>query len=146
MDIHKNARLSFRSREALVQHVVERALTLKAAAAAFSVSPATAHRWWHRWHEASTEARATLACLFDRSSRPRRSPRQLAPELAEAICACRRQTGWGPRLVASATGFRHSTVWKVLKRAGISRPPRAAREPANRYENQSHRRATPARS
>jgi transposase InsO family protein len=68
---------------------------------------------------------------FDRSSRPRRSPRQLAPELAELICACRRETGWGPRLVAGATGFCHSTVWKVLKRAGISRP---ARERANRYE------------
>jgi transposase InsO family protein len=37
-------------------------------------------------------------------------------------------------LVAGATGFSHSTVWKVLKRAGISRPPRVAREPANRYE------------
>ena len=37
-----------------------------------------------------------------------------------AICACRRQTGWGPRLVAGATGFAHSTVWKVLKRAGLS--------------------------
>ena len=71
---------------------------------------------------------------MDRSSRPRRSPRQLAPELAEAICACRRTTGWGPRLVGGATGFAHSTVWKVLRRAGISRPPRAVREPANRYE------------
>jgi transposase InsO family protein len=37
-------------------------------------------------------------------------------------------------LVAGATGFAHSTVWKVLKRAGISRPPRPAREPAKRYE------------
>jgi transposase InsO family protein len=109
-------------------------MSLKAAAAAFSVSPATAHRWWHRWREAGEEARATLACLFDRSSRPHRSPRQLAPKLAEAICACRRKTGWGPRLVAGATGFCHSTVWKVLKRAGISRPPRAVREPANSYE------------
>jgi transposase InsO family protein len=72
--------------------------------------------------------------LLDRSSRPRRSPRQLAPELAERICACRRETGWGPRLVAGATGFAHSTVSKVLERAGISRPPRAAREQANRYE------------
>jgi transposase InsO family protein len=36
--------------------------------------------------------------------------------------------------VAGATGFAHSTVWKVLKRAGISRRPRAAKEPANRYE------------
>ena len=54
--------------------------------------------------------------------------------MQEAICACRRKTGWGPRLVAAATGFAHSTVWKVLQRAGISRPARATREPANRYE------------
>src|SRR5205823_5142059 len=73
-------------------------------------------------------------CLLDRSSRPRRLPRRLAPELAEAICACRRQTGWGPRLVAGATGFCHSTVWKVFRRAGISRPPRPMREPTNSYE------------
>src|SRR5919198_525112 len=108
-------------------------MTLKAAAAVFSVLPATAHRWWHRWLEGGEEARATLSCLFDRSSRPRRSPRQLAPELAAAICACRRETGWGPRLVAGATGFCHSTVWKVLKRAGISRPDRPLREASNRY-------------
>jgi transposase len=103
-------------------------------AACFSVSPATAHRWWHRWLDASEEARASLSCLLDRSSRPHRSPRQLAPELAERICACRRKTGWGPRLVAAATGFAHSTVWKALKRAGISRPPKPTRQPANRYE------------
>ena len=72
--------------------------------------------------------------MFDRSSRPHRSPRQLAPQFAEAICACRRKTGWGPRLVAGATGFCHSTVWKVLRRAGISRRLRAVREPANSYE------------
>jgi hypothetical protein len=40
----------------------------------------------------------------------------------------------GPRLVAAATGFAHSTVWKVLHRAGISRPPRPLKEPANSYE------------
>jgi hypothetical protein len=60
-------------------------MTLKQAAACFSVSPATAHRWWHRWLEAGEDARKTLVCLFDRSSRPRRSPRQLAPELAEEV-------------------------------------------------------------
>ena len=84
--------------------------------------------------EAGEDARATLSCLFDHSSRPRRSPARLAPELEEAICACRRATGWGPRLVAGATGFAHSTVWKVLQRAGISRPPPAAKQQANRYE------------
>jgi transposase InsO family protein len=130
---HANAKLGLAGRLALVR-AVEDGLSLKAAAAAFSVSPATAHRWWHRWLEASEEARRTLSCLLDRSSRPRRSPRQLAPELEATICACRRQTGWGPRLVGGATGFAHSTVWKVLHRAGISRPPKPTKEPANRYE------------
>jgi transposase InsO family protein len=133
MSLHRNAKLGLAGRYALVC-AIESGMSLKAAAAAFSVSPATTHRWWHRWLDASQQARVTRSCLFDRSSRPRRSPRQLAPELAEAICACRLKTGWGPRLVAGATGFCHSTVWKVLKRAGLSRPPRPAREAANRYE------------
>jgi transposase InsO family protein len=133
MCFHRNAKLGLAGRYALVA-AIGGGMTLRAAAAAFGVSPATAHRWWHRWLGASEESRATLSCLFDRSSRPLRSPRQLAPELAEAICDCRRKTGWGPRLVAGTTGFAHSTVWKVLKRAGISRPPRPLREPANSYE------------
>jgi transposase InsO family protein len=72
--------------------------------------------------------------LLDRSSRPLRSPRRLPRQAERAICDCRRKTGWGPRLVAGATGFCHSTVWKVLRRFGLSRPPRPPREPANRYE------------
>ncbi len=133
MYLHANAKLGLAGRFALVQ-LIESGCSIRAAAVRFSVSPATAHRWWRRWREASEEARSTLACLFDRSSRPHRSPRQLAPELEQLICACRRETGWGPRLVAGATGFAHSTVWKVLSRAGISRPPRPAIEPANSYE------------
>ena len=104
MSFHRNAKLGLAGRHALVSAIAG-GMTLKAAAAAFSVSPATAHRWWHRWLEAGEEARASLTCLFDRSSRPHCSPRQLAPELAETICECRRKTGWGPRLVAGATGF-----------------------------------------
>jgi transposase len=133
MKLHRNAKLGLAGRYALVS-AIEEGMSLKAAAAAFSVSPATAHRWWHRWREASEEKRSTLACLFDRSSRPKSSPRELAKHLQERICSCRLKTGWGPRLVAAATGFAHSTVWKVLKRAGISRPPRPEREPVNRYE------------
>src|SRR5437763_7014694 len=129
MYLHANAKLGLAGRLALVR-AVEDGLSLKAAAAAFSVSPATAHRWWHGWLDGGRGAEA----LADRSSCPHRSPRQLAPELAEAICACRRATGWGPRLVAGATGFAHSTVWKVLKRAGISRRPGPVKEPGNRYE------------
>jgi transposase len=133
MRLHRDAKLGLAGRFALVR-AVEGGMSLRAAAAAFGVSPATAHRWRHRWREAGEEARRTLRCLRDRSSRPVRSPRRLAPELAERICACGRATGWGPRLVAGASGFAHSTVWKVLRRAGISRPPRPRREPGNRDE------------
>jgi transposase InsO family protein len=133
MSFHRNARLGLGGRCALVG-AIEGGLSIRAAADRFNVSPATAHRWWRRWREAEEESRRTLTCLFDRSSRPHCCPRELAVELQERICACRRETGWGPRRVASATGFAHSTVWKVLRRAGLSRPPRAAREPANSYE------------
>jgi transposase InsO family protein len=133
MSFHRNAKLGLGGRFALVG-AIESGLSIRSAAARFNVSPATAHRWWQRWRDADEESRRTLACLIDRSSRPRRSPREVAAELQERICACRRETGWGPRLVAAATGFAHSTVWKVLRRAGISRPPRPAREPANSYE------------
>jgi len=129
MYLHANAKLGLAGRFALVG-AIDQGMTLKAAAAAFSVSPATAHRWWHRWLEGGRQASA----LVDRSSRPHRSPRLLAPELQQRICDCRRQTGWGPRLVGGVTGFAHSTVWKVLKRAGISRRATSVKEPANRYE------------
>ena len=129
MYLHANAKLGLAGRLALVR-AIDDGLTLKAAAAAFSVSPATAHRWWHRWLEGGRRPEA----LLDRSSRPHRSPRLLAAELQERICDCRRETGWGPRLVAGATGFAHSTVWKVLRRHGLSRRPAHAKEPANRYE------------
>ena len=93
MYLHANAKLGLAGRLALVR-AVEEGLSLKQAAACFSVSPATAHRWWHRWLEASEEARRSLSCSLDRSSRPCRSPRQLPPELEQAICECRRRTGW----------------------------------------------------
>jgi transposase len=113
MYLHANAKLGLAGWFALVR-AIEKGLSLREAAAAFSVSPATAHRWWHRWLDGDRQQGA----LLDRSSRPLRSPRLLAAESQERICDCRRKTGWGPRLVAGATGFSHSTVWKVLKRAG----------------------------
>jgi transposase len=129
MYLHANAKLGLAGRLALVG-AIEDGLSLKAAAAAFNVSPATAQRWWHRWLDGGRRPEA----LRDRSSRPWRSPRLLAVELQERICDCRRKTGWGPRLVAGATGIAHSTVWKVLRRHGLSRLPAAVKEPANSYE------------
>ena len=124
MTSHPKAKLGLAGRLALVQQI-EQGQTLKAAAAAFSVSPATAHKWWHRWTDASDQERGSLGCLADRSSRPHRSPRQTPGELEARICAERVRTGWGPRPIAIALGVPHSTVWKVLWRHGLSRPEKA---------------------
>ena len=133
MQLHRNAKLGLRGRRELVR-AIERGTSLKAAAVAFSVSPATAHRWWHRWLAADAAQRDSLVCLFDRSSRPRHCPRMLPPVEQARICAARRRSGWGPRLIAGETGHSHATVWRTLRRAGLSRRPRAPREQARRYE------------
>jgi transposase len=133
MNVHGNAKLGPGGRRELVR-VVEAGASLRMAAAAFGVAPATAHRWSVRWRQASEPQRSSLACLCDRSSRPRRSPRLLVIGDQERICAARRRTGWGPRLIAGEVGHPHSTVWKVLHRHGLSRTPPARRDPARRYE------------
>jgi transposase InsO family protein len=133
MLVHRNARLGPAGRRELVRDV-EAGCSLREAARRRGVAPATAHRWWHRWRCASEEERRGWACLRDRSSRPQHSPRLLpAPEQAR-ICAARRRSGWGPRLIAGETGHAHATVWRALRRAGISRPPRPEREQPCRYE------------
>jgi hypothetical protein len=57
MRVHANAKLGPAGRRQLVLFIQE-GISLRAAAAASSVSPCTAHRWWHRWQGASAEARA----------------------------------------------------------------------------------------
>src|SRR5690242_11871091 len=130
---HPNARLTPRGRRELVR-LVEDGATLRLAAASCGVAASTACVWMQRWRAASLAERRSLACLTDRSSRPRRCPRMLSGELEQRVVEARRATGWGPRLVAGAVGVPHQTVWKVLRRHGCSRAPRPAREPANRYE------------
>jgi len=55
MDIHKNARLTLRRREDLVEHVA-RGVTLKLAAADFSVTAKTVAKWVHRFRGQGTGA------------------------------------------------------------------------------------------
>src|ERR1035438_268654 len=114
MDIHKNARLSFRSREALAKLVIEQGLTRKAAAAAFRVSPKTAGKWVERYQQAGVDG------LMDHSSRPRLSPRRLPKSLAESVVTLRQQHLPGyetPR----RTGASAASVSRILRRAKLSR-------------------------
>lgn len=133
MALHRNARLGLAGRRALVADV-EAGCSCREAARRRGVSPTTACKWWRRWSEATREQRCSLVCLEDRSSRPHRCPRLLSSAEQTRICAARRRSGWGPRLIAGETGHPHATVWRALRRAGISRPPRQPREQPRRYE------------
>ena len=100
-----------------------------------NVSTSTVWEWVRRWRAASLAERASLACLAERSSRPRRSPTQVPAEEAEKIRRLREQTGWSPRRLADEPEIArgHSTVHRVLQRAGVSRRPRPERPAVVRY-------------
>ena len=115
MLLHANAKLGPSGRYALCL-AIEGGLSLRAAAA-FRVSPATAHRWWHRY--LGSERRSAVA-LVDRSSRPRVCPRRLSQADEAAIVRARRETGYGPGRLAWIVGRARSTIWKVLRRYGLS--------------------------
>ena len=133
MGLHRNARLGLAGRRELVADV-ESGCSCREAARRRGVSPMTACKWWRRWSEATSEQRQTLVCLEDRSSRPHRCPSLLPLGEQERICAVRRRSGWGPRLIAGETGHAHATVSRALMRAGISRPAKQPRERPRLYE------------
>jgi transposase InsO family protein len=63
-----------------------------------------------------------------------RQPRRLSRELEQRILHAREYAKAGPLIVASQLGLPASTVWKVLRRYGVSRLRRPARGPVARYE------------
>jgi transposase InsO family protein len=113
---------------------IESGMTLRAAAAALNVAPATAHRWWHRFKAADERERAARSWLHDRSSRPHRQPRRLSASEEEPILRARRETNLGPGRLAGICGRARSTIWKVLHRHGLSRRRSSARQTYRRYE------------
>jgi len=115
--------------------LIESGWSLRAAAAQSSVSPATAHKWWHRWCEASEADRASRACLAARAPTPRSCPWRLPGAVEQRILQARERTNYGPARLAGLVGYRRSTVWKVLARHGVSRRRRTPRERSfRRYE------------
>jgi transposase InsO family protein len=129
MNLHANAKLGLAGRRELVI-AIERGMTLKQAAVCFSVAPATAHRWWHRWLDGGR----IDAALVDRSSRPHRQPRRLTAAEEEPILRARRETNLGPARLAGLVRRARSTIWKVLRRHGLSRRRFGQRQSYRRYE------------
>lgn len=129
MDIHQNARLTLRSREALVLYVLQEGFTRKAAAAAFRVSARTVAKWVGRFQQQGREG------LRDRSSRPHRSPRRVLEAVQQRVIElrCERKAAFW---IARQTGLSAATVSRILRRARLSRwrdlnPP----PPVVRYEH-----------
>lgn len=120
-------RFSFESRCRLVTRVLA-GESPEAAAAACGASRATGYRLWRRYREGG------WAALLDRPPVPRRQPRRLSAEAEQEILEARFYAKAGPVIVAGLLGRPASTVWKVLHRHGVSRLPRAAPEPVQRYE------------
>jgi transposase InsO family protein len=122
-------RYSLESRCRIVQ-LIRSGSSPQAAAAACGASRATGYRLWRRYEEGGWSA------LVDRPPVPKRQPRRLPRELEQRILAAREYAKAGPLIVAGQLGLPASTVWKVLRRHGVSRLPRPARGPVVRYERE----------
>jgi len=111
---HRNARLTTYGRLQIVRHR-EDGYTQATNAEMMGVSRATVSKWLRRY------AREGGAGLADRSSRPLQVARGLSAELVAAICQLRRERAWGPHRIGYALGVARSTVYAILRRAGLHR-------------------------
>jgi transposase len=113
MDIHQNARLTLRSREALVE-IVNHGLGFSRAAVSFHVTPKTAAKWVRRYLQEGA------AGLRDRSSRPHHSPRATSSSRVGLVIELRRQHRPAYQ-IAQSIGLSPATVSRILRRARLSR-------------------------
>ena len=128
MNIHQNARLTPCRREEMAVAVISGRLSQAQAGQVFGVCAKVVARWVGRYR---TGGRAAMC---DRSSRPRRIPRQTGEALALRVTELRRQRLSG-RHIALETGVSPATVSRILKRAGLSRiRDIEPAEPVVRYE------------
>ena len=126
MDLHANAVLTVRQRQRVCDLVVA-GVTVTSAALVVGCSRQTASKWVNRWRRGES--------LYDRSSRPHRSPRQTSRVVEQAILRARGELSEGPHVIGWALGVAASTVHAVLRRHGRSRlQQRPPREEVVRYE------------
>ena len=79
-----------------------------------NVSRATVNKWCRRFRLEGEVG------LQDRSSRAKHMPHAIAPEAAREICDHRRESGHGPHRIAAKLKRAPSTVYGVLRRAGLA--------------------------
>jgi transposase InsO family protein len=128
MNVHKNARLTPRGRERIVELSVS-GLTPQAIAQAVGVSPRTVRKWLKRYEN------ERLAGLQDRSSRPKRFRRPTPHPVVEQIEVLRRRRLTG-KAIAAEVAVSPATVSRVLKRLGLNKLSALEPQPVRRYERE----------
>ena len=113
--MHPNARLTPLGRALMIQDVLHLGLTLRAAAAARSVSEKTARKWHRRTLEEGMTDR-----LYDHSCEPKRQPRRTPPSMQRRIIELRHRRFTYVQIVMQ-TGVSRATVARVLRRHGLNR-------------------------
>jgi transposase len=120
MNVHKNAPLTPKGREAMVRSVVEGGLSQADAAHQFNTTPKTVAKWVKRFRTEGVDG------LRDRSSRPHSLPSQTAPATCTVIEGLRRQRRTGKQ-IAAETGVSPATVSRILRRLKPDTRPGAGR-------------------
>jgi len=112
---HRKAKLTPLGRLLLVERIERLGWPVRVAAESMGVSAQTAYKWLRRFRAEG------WAGLEDRTSRPRRCPRQASPERVARVLALRGERRWGPHRIGYALGIPRSSVYAILRRAGRSR-------------------------
>ncbi|MDN4477012.1 IS481 family transposase [Demequina sp. SYSU T00192] len=136
---HRNARLTVRGRQILVERIAA-GRPVAHVAKEMGVSRTCAHRWWGRYQAEGD------AGLEDRSSRPRVSPTRTSVEVVATVVALRENDRLNAVELAAAVGISASTAGRIIARAGLPRlfdiDPisgeviRASRATTHRYERE----------
>jgi transposase InsO family protein len=103
-------------------------------ARSMACSPNTVRTAVGRWEQADVAGRADWSCLHPRRPVPRSCPWALSAEQERRILDARARTNWGPMRLAALVGRHRATIWKVLRRHGVSRRRRAQRQTFRRFE------------
>ena len=128
---HPNASLTPRGRRKMVSCVLERHWTIEQTAERFQVDAKTVRKWRDRYLAEGEDG------LFDRSSRPHRSPTATPEPCRRRIIELRKQRRWGAAHIGHEVGRAGSTVQKILHAEGLGRldsGDRATAEPIIRYQ------------
>jgi transposase InsO family protein len=118
----------------MVECALDHGWTIEMTAERFQVDAKTVRKWRDRFLTEGAEG------LFDRSSRPHRSPNRTRRSVHREVLRLRRKRRWGADRIAFEVGIAASTVQRILRVEGCGRLDRGDRAsdhaPVRRYQRE----------